>query len=152
MEGISHLLSLEQGRTAGIKQRYFVLVQYGPELDVAHGNGGQGGSILSFLQPTVSYDVTGNWGVRSQCADLQVHLQLINVLPQLRLPSPLGLSLHLHVTSSPAAPNIDESIWNHLFARYLLTTATSVPVDPCVLSPFGGLPIAAHPVLRVDAE
>ncbi|EIW73172.1 hypothetical protein TREMEDRAFT_59335 [Tremella mesenterica DSM 1558] len=111
----------------GLK-KWFVIVDYGVELDVGHSEAG--GSVLSLLQPTA-------------------HQQLIHILPTLGLPSPTGLSLHLSFPSPTGSlPKILDSHWLPLFSPYL-SPQTEDHLSTSSTS-FGGLPIVARLTLIVD--
>ena len=104
--------------------------------------------MLSFLQATVSSpDCTG----LLQLTPGKAHQQLIHTIPQLHLPSPIGLSFLFKVSSlADAGPNnarVDDAVWPHLFAGFFLPDSVH---DTRGTAAYGHLPIAAHLVLRVN--
>ncbi|WVQ74011.1 hypothetical protein IAR50_003592 [Cryptococcus sp. DSM 104548] len=89
-----------------------------------------GGSVLAVLQATP-------------------HQQLVHLLPQLQLPSPLGLFFTLVIPhpSARKAPKITDGLWSTLFSSHLVPDpSSSSHANPS----YGGLPIAATLELKVD--
>ncbi|WWC66969.1 uncharacterized protein I206_100876 [Kwoniella pini CBS 10737] len=114
------------------QKRWFLLVQYGKEFlidgrtRVDCDEDEEGGSLLVALQ-------------------LIAHQQVIHLLSQLQLPSPLGLSLHLVLAEGGHNPKLTYSIWPSFFSSYFLVHSSSHAqgLNGC-------LPIAANVVLKLD--
>ncbi|WWC97201.1 hypothetical protein V866_004080 [Kwoniella sp. B9012] len=118
-------------RGGEIQPKWFLLVEYGKDFlmegrdRAEYDEDEEGGSLLVILQPTV-------------------HQQLIHLISQLQLPSPLGLSLHLTVPGSKHRPRLTDVIWPTFFSSYLL------PSHSHHVEAVGNLPIVGTVSLRVD--
>ncbi|WVQ64673.1 uncharacterized protein L199_002840 [Kwoniella botswanensis] len=118
-------------RGGEIQPKWFLLVEYGKDFHMEGRDRAEcdedeeGGSLLVILQPTV-------------------HQQLIHLISQLQLPSPLGLSLHLTVPGSKHRPRLTDVIWPTFFSSYLL------PSHSHHVEAVGNLPIVGTVSLRVD--
>ncbi|WWC57962.1 uncharacterized protein I303_100497 [Kwoniella dejecticola CBS 10117] len=119
-------------RGGEVQQKWFLLVQYGEEFLVDGEPRSEcdedesGGSLLVILQHTA-------------------HQQIIHLLSQLHLPSPLGLSVHLILPDAKCNPRLTDTIWPTFFSSYFLTPQLSQPHQASA-----GLPIAATVVLKID--
>ena len=90
-----------------------------------------------------------SYGITESYAHPEAHQQVVHVLPQLLLPTPLGLSFQLSLPTSGASrplPKITDAVWGQLFSSFL--SAQGGDIVP--REDFGGLPIAARLVLKVD--
>ncbi|WVW81651.1 hypothetical protein I302_103646 [Kwoniella bestiolae CBS 10118] len=118
-------------RGGEIQRKWFLLVIYGPDFIVDGSSrmecdeNEEGGSLLVILQPTV-------------------HQQLIHLISQIHLPSPLGLSLHLNVPDAPHKPKLTDILWPTFFSSYLLPSHSQNHES------IGNLPIVATVTLRID--
>ncbi|WVF66316.1 hypothetical protein IAT40_001056 [Kwoniella sp. CBS 6097] len=152
-------------RAGEVQRKWFLLVEYGEDLvrERSHSKPMQRKEeaedrcLLIILQPTL-------------------HQQLVLLLPQLHLPSPQGLSLHLIIPSTytdsrsgPLAslssadhvrvqrsltPAISENVWPAFFASHLSSSYQAQPQAQTQshLSGLEGLPIAARLILRVRVD
>ncbi|OCF71318.1 hypothetical protein I204_07945 [Kwoniella mangroviensis CBS 8886] len=132
LSGFETSTNLSTGWRGGeIQRKCFLLVDYGKDflmdnrLRTECGEDATGGSLLVILQPTV-------------------HQQLIHLISQLQLPSPLGLSLHLTVPGTTHKPRLTDAIWPTFFSTFL------IPSQSHPHESIGSLPIVGNVSLRVD--
>ncbi|ODO06466.1 hypothetical protein L198_01698 [Cryptococcus wingfieldii CBS 7118] len=124
-------------RNTSPQKKWHVVIEFGGEFVVREQMRKEfdddGGSVLAVLQATP-------------------HQQLVHLLPQLHLPSPLGLffTLVIPYPSARKAPKVTDSLWPTLFSSHLIPD----PSPPLAHSnpSYGCLPIAATLELKVDKD
>ncbi|ODO09115.1 hypothetical protein I350_02715 [Cryptococcus amylolentus CBS 6273] len=124
-------------RNTSPQKKWHVVIEFGGEFVVREQMRKEfdddGGSVLAVLQATP-------------------HQQLVHLLPQLQLPSPLGLffTLVIPYPSARKAPKVTDSLWPTLFSSHLIPDP-SLPMTHSNPS-YDCLPIAATLGLKVDKD